>query len=225
MSTRRRLAYLSKARRLAAAASLASVATLFVSTPARADETDGAYGRLDGDLLFVGAIGTGIEAGGPQLETSVSLAYLATAGPYLRYSDALGQEEARSARSLALGVELRPLFLGRWALNLERGPAYLDLFLDSLTLRVGAVWADDAPRGWAVRPGLELGVGLEFPLLPSGSGPYLGVEGVARFHDADLSGNVDRDLLDRGSLLVFTVSWHQIFDAGFVDARDRRVDP
>ncbi len=207
----------------------ATLVGLFVSTvvasSARAEESDGVYGRLDGDLLFTGSAACGLEAGGPQLATSVSFAYLSTAGPYARYSDALGQVDARLARSFAAGLELRPLFLGRYALDLERGPAYLDLFLDSLLFRVGALWADDGPRGWATRPGIELAVGLEFPLLPSGSGPYVGVEGVARFHDADLAGAIHRDLLDRGSMLLLSVSWHQILDAGLVDARDAKPEP
>ncbi|HTJ84601.1 MAG TPA: hypothetical protein VL400_22935 [Polyangiaceae bacterium] len=205
--------------------SLALLCATSATGSARADEPDGVYGRLDGDLLFAGAVGTALEAGGPQLETDVSLTYLSTAGPYVRYADALGQDDARFRRSFALGLELRPLFLGRYALDLEKGPAYLDLFLDSLTLRVGAVWADDRARGFAARPGLELAVGLELPFLPSGSGPYLGVEGVARFHEADFAGTVDRDLLDQGALFVVTLSWHQVIDAGLVDARDAGTEP
>jgi hypothetical protein len=214
-----------RAGEAAAALLFALSASTLGARAASAEETDGVYGRLDGDLLFTGAAACGIEAGGPQLATIVSLDYLSTAGPYARYSDALGQDDARLSRSFAAGLELRPLFLGRYALDLERGPAYLDLFLDSLLLRVGAVWADDGARGWAVRPGLELAVGLEFPILPSGSGPHLGVEGVARFHDVDLTGDVHRDLLDRGSMLLVSVSWHQIVDAGLVDVRDAAPVP
>lgn len=187
-----------------------------------AEESDGAYGRLDGDLLFTGAAGAGLELGGPQIMTGVALSYLSTAGLYARYADALGQSDARFARSVAAGLELRPLFLGRYALDLEQGPAHLDLFLDSLSFCVGAVWADDARTGFGATPGLEVALGLSFPILPEGSGPFLGVAGVARWHDRDLSGVLERDLLERGSMLLLTVAWHQIFDAGLVDVRDTK---
>ncbi len=194
---------------------------------ALAQESDGAYGRLDGDMLFVGAAGVGIEAGGAVLETHVSLSYLSTAGPYVRYTEGFGQEDLRIGRSIGFGMELRPLFLGRYALDLEQGPAHLDLFADSFTLIAGTFWSAPAmgPDAYEllIEPGLELGVGLGVPLLPSGSGPYVGVQALARWPGEHLVGRSDADFLDRGSLLIFTLAWHQIFDSGLVDFRDSRT--
>ncbi|MEI2687854.1 MAG: hypothetical protein V9G14_17700 [Cypionkella sp.] len=76
---------------------------------------------------------------------------------YLHYADALRHAKARRvARSFAAGLELAPLFLARYASDLERGPARLDLLLDSIALGVGAFW--DEPRGgpFGARPGLEI---------------------------------------------------------------------
>jgi hypothetical protein len=188
------------------------------------DEVDGAYGRLDGDLTFIGALGTAVEGGGPLFETHVALSYLSTAGVFARYTESFGTDGPLFDRTVAAGVELRPLFLGRYALNLEKGPAHLDLFADSFCLLAGAVWSAPAGERMDALPGLELGAGVEVPILPSGNGPYLGVQGLARWLGTDLDGRTDSDFLERGSMLVFTVSWHQIIDAGIVDFRDRRDD-
>jgi hypothetical protein len=182
------------------------------------------YGRLDGDLLLIAGAGAAIADGGPQLHLSTSLSYLSTAGFYLRYADALGQDEVALDRSIGLGVELRPLFLGRYALNLETGPAHLDLFLDSFMLSAGAFWGSDPKAGFEDEPGLELGVGMEFPILPSGSGPYIGVTGLIRYRSVDFAGTTDADVGERGSMVVFTVTWHQILDAGLVDVGDGLTD-
>jgi hypothetical protein len=205
------------------------LAAVVASCPcaALAEDSDGAYGRLDGDVLFVGAAGVGVEAGGAVLETHVGLSYLSTAGPYVRYTEGFGQDELRAARSIGFGLELKPLFLGRYALDLEQGPAHLDLFADSFALLAGMFWSapsDGENEGeLALEPGLELGIGLAVPLLPSGNGPYVGVQALARWPGEYLVGRSDADFLDRGAMLVFTLAWHQMFDAGVVDVRDSRM--
>ncbi|NUP05257.1 MAG: hypothetical protein HOW73_04260 [Polyangiaceae bacterium] len=203
---------------------LGTVAIVLASRTALADDAvtyaDGSYGRIEGDLLFVGEIGAGVALGGPQLETHLSLLYLSTAGGYARYSESFENEDAPYARMLSFGFELRPLFLGRYALDMEKGPPHLDLFLDSLTLVVGATWSSPRRAEFDPEPGIELGLGIEFPFLPSASGPYLGVLGLARWNADDIANRVDRDFLERGSTLVFTLAWHQIFDANLVDFRD-----
>lgn len=218
----------------ARAASLAALlGAAVLSGTARADDTDGAYGRLDGDMLFIGSVGPALEAGGVVLETHVDLLYLQSVGPYVRYTEGFGQEELRIQRSVGAGLELRPLFLARYALDLEKGPAHLDLFADSFALIAGVFWADPGepgPRrpppgedGFDLEPGLELGLGLEVPLLPNGNGPFVGVQALARWPGSYLVGRSDAGFLDRGALLVFTLAWHQAFDAGLVDLRDSRA--
>ncbi len=190
--------------------------------PARlhAQGVDGSYGRVEGDLLFNGSLGVTLGAGGAGFDTHVGLLYLSTAGIYGRYAESFGNEAAAFDRLFATGIELRPVFLGRYALDLERGPAHLDLFLDSFALLLGATFNDPIGPESTVVPGLEFGVSLEFPILPSASGPYVGVLGLLRTTDDDLLGYRDADLIERGSAVVFTLSWHQIFDSGLVDLRD-----
>lgn len=204
---------------------LVLAAACVLAQPALAEDADGSYGRIEGDLLFVGEAGCAITTQGPQLETHLGLLYISTAGPYFRYVESFGDENASFDRVLAAGVELRPLFLGRYALDLAQGPPHLDLFLDSFALVIGAQWEAPLDKEIEGSPGLELGASIEVPLLPSASGPYVGLLGLARFGNGELSGASSRDFLERGSSLVFTLAWHQVFDAGLVDIRDRRREP
>jgi hypothetical protein len=187
---------------------------------ALAEEVDGSYGRVEGDLLFDGSVGAALGSSGFGLETHVSLLYLSSVGLYGRYIEMLGKDDAPFDRLFGVGVELRPLFLGRYALDLERGPAHLDLFLDSFAFVLGATFRDENPGSFEGLPGLEAGLSIEFPLLGRASGPYVGFLGLLEYGHDDLVGRRDRDVLERGSTLVFTFSWHQIFDAGLVDLRD-----
>ena len=117
-------------------------------------------------------------------------------------------------------IEVRPLFMGRFATDNERGPAHLDLFLDSVGLQLGVVWA--APPDGALRgiPGLDLGVGFDVPFLPQAEGLHVGVLGVGRFVAGDLGVRGERELDGAGSFVLFTLSWHEIVDAGLVDVGD-----
>jgi hypothetical protein len=206
-------------RRLLLALVLASGADV-----ARSEEVDGSYGRVEGDLLFDGSVGASLGASGFGLETHVSLLYLSSVGLYARYMEQLGKDDAPFDRLFGVGVELRPLFLGRYALDLERGPAFLDLFVDSFAFVLGATFRDENPGALEGMPGLEVGLSIEFPLLPRASGPYVGFLGLLQYGHDDLVGLRDRDVLERGSALVFTFSWHQIFDAGLVDLHDTLAD-
>jgi hypothetical protein len=206
----------------AAAAVLAVMAS---AGDARADDvelttSDGSYGRVEGDLLFVGELAAGLGLGGFQLETHVSLLYLSTAGGYVRYVEAFDNASAPYARGFAVGLELRPLFLGRYALDLEKGPPHADLLLDSLTLVLGATWLAPQAGPLEPEPGIELGLGLELPFLPRASGPHVGVTALARWGADDISGARELDFLERGAMLLFALSWHQVFDANLVDFRD-----
>lgn len=187
---------------------------------ARAEETDGAYGRLDGDVLLQFGAGVALALEAPYLELDAHALYLSTGGVYFRYAESFGQDSARFTRSFSTGVEVRPLFLARWALNWAKGPARLDLFADSFTVNFGAAWQEDRKLGFREIPTFEIGLGLEFPLLASASGPFIGAMGVFRFDDPE--GRDQRDLLEQGSALIFTLSWHQIVKTGLVDFNDPR---
>jgi len=203
--------------RAAALATALSIAAFSTSVSAG----DGAYGRLDGDLdLSLGA-GAALTAQAPAFVARASAVYVATAGVYVGYADTFGQRDARFDRSIAAGISLKPLFWARFANAAETGPARLDLFIDSLAIELGAFWA--APHGHALEssPGLELALGLGFPLFSEASGPFIEVRGALRFRSADLSGRADADLGERGALLSLTIAWHQIVAVHLADAGDR----
>ena len=196
---------------------------VLVALPAVASadsENDGAYGRIEGDLSLHAGAGVAVVHGGPHLAFQLEALYLSTAGLYARYTDALGQRHTNIKRTLSTGVELRPLFLARYAQDFERGPARLDLFLDSLSVEIGAFW-DQPERGpFAIRPGVEFGTGLEFPILAKASGPYVGAFAALRLQDPGKPN--DRDIFQQGSMLLLVFSWHQVVSTHLVDFRDRR---
>ncbi len=214
------------------AAAFTALHTMILAAPgtAAADEeevvADGVYGRLDGDLLVIGEAGAALASGGPSLLVGVRALYLSTAGGYARWVEGFDRDALATGRSIAFGVELRPLFLARFAQDWERGPAHLDLLLDSFTIDLGAFfWApvDGALRTY---PGLEVGAGLEVPLLPRANGPHLGVMGSLRVSHGGagapgIPGGPAHDDLDaRATALLITLSWHHVVDAGIVDAGD-----
>ncbi|AKT40182.1 hypothetical protein [Chondromyces crocatus] len=209
-----------------------AAATLVHAAPSAAGEpgVDGAYGRLEGDLSLRGGIGAAFAQGGPSLSAHGAAVFLETAGVYVHYTDAVGQDAPVVTRSFAAGVHLQPLFLARYVSDLERGPARLDLFLDSLALGVGAFWdarraaftvPQDVARAAAGRPGLEVALSMSFPLFSEVSGPHVGIRGALRWRAVDLEGRGTGDLVDRGALLSLTFSWHQTVAVHLVDAGDR----
>jgi hypothetical protein len=201
--------------RAPAIALAAALAALSASAPSRADENDGAYGRLDGDLELRVEAGAGFASGGPSLAVGASALYLGTAGFYAHYTDALGTPGADVTRSIAAGLHLEPLFLARYASDYEHGPARLDLLVDSFGLEIGSFWS--APRGYglAVEPGLELAATLAVPLLARSNGPFIGLRGALRLRQDDAAA-----ALDRAGLFSLTLSFRTTVSAHLVDAGD-----
>ena len=198
------------------------LAALTASPRARAANDDGVYGRFDGDLELRAEAGAAIGAGGPALAAGAAALYLGMVGIYLHYTDALGGRAPHVARSIATGVHWQPLFLARYASGLERGPAHLDLFLDSFGLELGAFW--DAPRDGPIRPraGFDVALAAALPILPRATGPYLGVRAALRWRAADLAGT-DRGVVDRGAVVSLTLGWHHVVRARLVDPGDGLV--
>jgi len=200
-------------------ASTALAAAFAASIPASAAEDDGVYGRFEGDLdLRVGA-GAAFAAGGPALALDAAALYLGTAGVYTHYHDALGSDAPLVARSLAAGLRISPLFLGRYASDLEHGPPRLDLFVDSIGFEFGAFWS--APRGGSLRasPGIELGLVASLPIFPSATGLFVDVRGALRYRPEDLGG-ASAPIADRGAFVTLTLGWHHIVRTHIVDAGD-----
>jgi hypothetical protein len=201
----------------------ASLTTLAAAVPARAEESDGVYGRFDGDFEIRAHAGAAFAAGGPALAASLSAIYFSTAGLYIHYTDALGSESPRVPRSIATGMHLSPLFVIRGAFNAERGPAFFDLFLDSLAVELGAVWCAPRTGPWDATPGLEAALSIGLPLAGRATGPWLGLRGAWRWRPADFAPEAPTNLADRGAVLSLTLGWHHILRAHIVDAGDRDV--
>lgn len=193
---------------------------------ARSDESvqranvDTTYGRIDGDLgISVGA-GASFGPSAPRAAVDLRFRYLDTAGVFLSYEDGLSATASNPRRIVAAGFELRPLFLGRWLSGRELSIARADLLIDSLGFEVGAVLQQADLQGFQASPGFQASLGLELPILPSASGPWVGLHGGVRWSDAALEGARITDDVDRALFLELTVAYHQILGAHLVDVRD-----
>ncbi len=140
---------------------------------------DGVYGRFASRLDLGVAVGTELGEGTPWLAARLSAHWYSMAGLYLAYADAAEDREPR--RRLSVGADLRPLFLPRWTLDLEQGPAFLDLALDSCSLSVGAFFEDSSAQAFGRRRGLELGLGGGLPLFAEATGLWLEGRATARW--------------------------------------------
>lgn len=199
----------------------ASALTVLAATSAaHAAPNDGVYGRLDGDLgLSLGA-GVGVAKGGALAALLGRAIFLDSVGMYASYVDALDAERSLS-RSFSVGVELRPLFLARWANGLETGPATLDLAIDSLALDIGAFWSSPARSSSPSTPGLEIASGFEVPLLGRASGPWVGIRGALRWKASDFAGT-GGNASERGAIAMLTFSWQGRVTSRIADAGDIR---
>jgi hypothetical protein len=183
--------------------------------------TDATYGRIEGDASIVAGAGVALGPRDPRAAVDVRLRYLDTVGVFVTYEDGrLFGSGADPSRVLAGGLELRPLFLGRWLKGMELGHARADLLVDSFGLELGGFLAQPAGGSFGQRPGLQVGLGMELPVSGSASGLWIGLHGGLRWSDAALSGDALRGPSDRAAFLAITVTWHQFFGAHVVDLRD-----
>ncbi len=210
------------ALRCAAALGVSLLGALGLVAEARADDSDGAYGRFDGDLMLAGGLGVSLakhETGGAFGGRAL---FLSMAGPWIAYADGFGQEETRTLRSLAFGVSIAPLFPARYASNLERGPAFVDLLVDSIAIDLGTFFDESRKGGWARDPGLDLGVSLSLPLTCTASGLFVDLRGSARWAANALGPGEHGDLFDRGASMTLLLAYHDVIASHLVDAFDRR---
>jgi hypothetical protein len=141
---------------------------------------DGVYQRFQGDLDLGLALGGEIGAPGSRGVAWLSAHYFSMLGTYVCYADALGGG-ADFDRTLAIGVDLRPAFIPRWAENLEQGPGWFDLTVDSISVALGAFWHQPPDGRFGAQQGLEGSAGLGLPLSSGASGPWLRVRGTLRW--------------------------------------------
>lgn len=134
---------------------------------------NGVYGRFDGDLDL--GVGLGVRAAAPGVGPNLKLSshFLATVG----LSVDLTWPVDDRGWSLGTAVDFKPLFLPRWALDLEQGPAFWDLLLDSLSVSGGPVFYPHGPD----RVGFGLEVGVAVPLSSHANGLWLNLRGASRW--------------------------------------------
>ncbi len=188
-----------------------------------ADASDASYGRFDGDVALAGAAGMTVGPRGPRASADLRFRYLQTAGLFATYEDGpLIGSPSEPKRALAFGVELRPLFLARWATGRELGIGHLDLLIDSLGLELGALFAQPEGARFGGRPGLSAGLGVELPFFGRASSPFIGLHGGARWSDAALSGGPLGGPGDRALYATLSIGWQQLFGGHVVDLGDPR---
>lgn len=146
---------------------MAFAAALAVPCAASAQEVGGAYGRLDGDLVL-----SAEASGGVWSSAAITSGAMGVAAR-VRYLDmiglAVGYDRAfASARHDAMwaAVDLRPAWFARFFSDLEHGPRWLDLMIDSIAIELGGAWMRPGePIGAGGGFGLCLGSGVELPLV------------------------------------------------------------
>jgi hypothetical protein len=147
---------------------------------------DGVYGRFDGDLEIGLGLGAELDFGAAvRPSAQLALHYFAMAGVYVSYGDAFGASDTPgdAIRKLGLGVDLRPVFVPRWANAMEAGPAILDLTLDSISLALGAFWAEPEGGSFGDQRGFETSLGFGVPLFGSAHGLWIEARGALRWAD------------------------------------------
>ncbi|MEM1030771.1 MAG: hypothetical protein AAGN82_10495 [Myxococcota bacterium] len=199
---------------------------------AEPSSSDGDYGRLDDDTHVAVEVGASVAVGadddpGVSLAARVSWFYLRTVGLVAGYDESFDRDTQPLRRSFSGALEVRPLFLGRFASDLERGPAWADLTLDSLALSFGG-WAglprdrSCPPRTCPIDSGIAAGLGLDLPLQPRANRLFVGL-------DARVLWTVDGARHREGAsslrvppafMLTLTLGYQHGWALGLVDAGD-----
>lgn len=199
------------------------LASLVVATGANAaDRKDGSHGRVEGDMAIETGIGASFGPRSPRAAADLRFRYLSMTGIFVTYEDGpIFGVRSEPKRALATGLELRPLFLGKWFTGRYSGNPYLDLMIDSIGLELGAVFLQPNGARFGAKPGLQAGLAFEIPVFPAATGPFIAIHGGARWSDAALAGGPLAGPADRALYLNVVFAWQQVFGAHVVDMGDR----
>jgi hypothetical protein len=186
---------------------------------ARADDTGGTYGRIEGDLTVAASVGATVTPDGTRGALDARVRYLDTAGLFATYEDGFGTS-TDPTRVFVSGLELRPMFLGRWLLNMESGRPYADLILDSIGLDLGLLMVQPKGGSMSGLPGLQVGLSAEVPIFPRASGPWVRVHGGMRFDESTVVYGTNAATWGHAPFLTITLGWHQVLATHIVDIGD-----
>jgi hypothetical protein len=175
---------------------------------------DASHGRLGGDVTVVAGLGATLGPATARAALDVRLRFLDSVGAFAIGESTLGS--STRAHAFCTGLELRPLFLGRWLKGLEFGAPTLDLLVDSLGLELGTYVEAPAASDAGGRPGAYLGLGAELPLFARPTGLWLAVHGGLRLGPRALGGADD----ERTPMLTLTLAWHHLLPTHVIDAGD-----
>ena len=191
----------------------AGVCALFALMPpaAAADwppppESDGVYGRLRGNTDASLKLGGLLSHSRLSASVGASAHYYSLLGITGDYSESLA-DDALQQRSFSVGSELRPLFLPRWLLGKQTGPAWLDLTLDSICVGFGAYFAQVAEPAEDLR-GVWMSAGVGLPVIGRASGPWVELRALRRWPDPGAEPGAAHN-----ALFVY-LSWHQLVQLG-----------
>jgi hypothetical protein len=147
---------------------------------------------------------------GARSAARLSAHYYSMVGAYVGYHDAFGSG-VEPARTLSLGIDLRPAFVPRWAENLEQGPGWVDLAVDSVSLGLGVFWEQAAAVSFGAQRGLEGSLGFGLPLFGTASGLWFGLRANLRW--PELAGMAHRPA---AAAAILTLEWHHLVVTGLV---------
>lgn len=180
---------------LLAVASMASIVSR-----ASAQSGDGVYGRFDSSTTVV--LGAGVSTTTrdpePRLLLDARLRVIDCVGIATTASIAPG-----SRTRLFAGVELRPFFPGLFLQSMSTGRRFVDLFVQSFGVELGA----DVALASRASPGFVWGLSIELPILAPdvfahGLGLRLGMRHTAYFGDARPNPTADASVYEVYALLA-----------------------
>lgn len=193
---------------------LGLVTMLLLTAPVAADEGDGLYGRLDGDLTLSLAAGGGMIAGGDETAAvlgELRLRYVESAGLLVA-----GELHPGGAQRAVFALDFRPVFLWHFFTDRWSGVRFTDLLLDSIGMDLGVA---------VLRHGvaLAIGFGLDVPIWWGDDGsPGLFLRLGARHVRASAN---ERYAPDGGAsdwLLHAALGIRDVVDAGIAGGRASR---
>jgi hypothetical protein len=172
--------------------------------------SDGVYGRFDGDLELALGAGLELDEAGSRGALRLALHYFSMLGLSSGFAERV--RGAGSERVVSIGVDLRPAFIPRWTKDMQQGPGVLDLLIDSISLGVGAFWAQPGGGTLGDARGFELSGGLGAPLFGRASGPWLEARALGRWPEQHASSS------GRGeAVALFVLSWHAFASTPLAD--------